>query len=58
MVTFAALSKKHVDQFYANGLQNGGTNEGLPGPRHDEHYYAYIRDLDGNKICIFFESKN
>ena len=28
-------------------------NEGLPGPRHGEHYYAYINDLDGNKICAF-----
>ena len=29
-------------------------NEGSsPGPRHEEHYYAYIRDFDGNKICAY-----
>jgi hypothetical protein len=25
----------------------------MPGPRHGKDYYAYLRDLDGNKICIF-----
>ena len=34
------------------GLKNGGTNEGLPGIRSGD-YYAYIRDLDGNKICAY-----
>ena len=53
MITFLADSIKQVDQFHEIGLKNGGTNEGLPGPRHEEHYYAYIRDLDGNKICAF-----
>ena len=53
MITFLADSKKTVDQFHAIGLENGGIDEGSPGPRHGEHYYAYIRDLDGNKICAF-----
>jgi predicted lactoylglutathione lyase len=53
MIAFLADTKKQVDQFHAIGLKNGGIDEGLPGPRHGEHYYAYIRDLDGNKICAF-----
>ena len=53
MIAFLADTKKQVDQFHAIGLKNGGIDEGSPGPRHDEHYYAYIRDLDGNKICAF-----
>ena len=53
MITFLADSKKIVDQFHSIGIKNGGINEGLPGPRHGEHYYAYLRDLDGNKICAF-----
>ena len=53
MITFLADSKKIVDQFHAIGLENRGTDEGSPGPRHGEHYYAYLRDLDGNKICAF-----
>ena len=53
MITFLADSKKIVDQFHAIGLENGGIDAGSPGPRHGEHYYAYIRDLDGNKICAY-----
>ena len=53
MVTFNITSKKEVDKFYSLALKLGAVNEGLPGPRHDEHYYAYFRDLDGNKICVF-----
>ena len=53
MVTFNITSKKEVDIFYNLALKLGAHDEGLPGPRHDEHYYAYFRDLDGNKICAF-----
>ena len=53
MITFDIISKKDVDMFYNLGLKLGATDEGLPGPRHEEHYYAYFRDLDGNKICAF-----
>ena len=53
MIAFLADSKKVVDQFHAIALKNGGVDEGSPGPRHGEHYYAYVRDLDGNKICAF-----
>ena len=53
MITFEIISKKDVDMFYNLALQLGATDEGLPGPRHEEHYYAYFRDLDGNKICAF-----
>lgn len=53
MITFEIISKKDVDTFYNLALKLGATDEGLPGPRHEEHYYAYFRDLDGNKICAF-----
>ena len=53
MITFDIISKKDVDMFYSLALKLGATDEGLPGPRHEEHYYAYFRDLDGNKICAF-----
>ena len=39
--------------FYNLALKLGAIDEGKPGPRHDEHYYAYFRDLDGNKICAY-----
>ena len=53
MITFDIISKKDVDMFYNLALKLGATDEGLPGPRQEEHYYAYFRDLDGNKICAF-----
>ena len=53
MITFLADSKRIVDQFHIIGLKNGGIDEGSPGPRHGTDYYAYIRDLDGNKICAY-----
>ena len=53
MVTFSAKSKKEVNEFYNIGIKNGAKDEGKPGPRHGKDYYAYLRDLDGNKICAF-----
>ncbi len=52
---FVAPSRAAVDQFHAAGLAAGGTCEGAPGPRKvaPTAYGAYLRDLDGNKICAF-----
>ena len=53
MVTFVAKSKKVVEDFYNCGIKLGAKDEGKPGPRHCKDYYAYIRDLDGNKLCVY-----
>mgnify|MGYP002012901783 CR=1 FL=1 len=53
MITFKANSKKTVNEFYKIGISLGAKDEGMPGPRHGKDYYAYLRDLDGNKICVF-----
>ena len=53
MITFSVDSMERVSDFYDLALSLGAIDEGLPGPRHDEHYYAYFRDLDGNKICAY-----
>ena len=55
MITFRANSKKEVNDFYNIGIKLGAKNEGAPGPRHGKDYYAYLRDLDGNKICVFMK---
>lgn len=54
MITLAARSRRAVDAFHAAALANGGTDEGKPGPRpaDSSDYYAYVRDPDGNKICV------
>jgi len=50
---FKSPTHKGVDEFHANGMALGGTDEGAPGPREfaPNAYAAYMRDLDGNKIC-------
>ena len=53
-VAFDAPSRAAVDAFHAAALAAGGTDEGRPGIRehyHPNYYGAYVRDLDGNKIC-------
>ena len=37
----------------AVALAAGGVCEGEPGARTDNFYGAYVRDPDGNKICVF-----
>tara|TARA_Y100000741_G_scaffold358968_1_gene338909 strand:- start:755 stop:1129 length:375 start_codon:yes stop_codon:yes gene_type:complete len=53
MIAITMSSKEGVNNFYKLALKLGATDEGKPGPRHDEHYYAYFRDLDGNKVCAY-----
>tara|TARA_B100002049_G_C16010866_1_gene345735 strand:- start:528 stop:902 length:375 start_codon:yes stop_codon:yes gene_type:complete len=53
MISFDGKTPEKVNEFHQKALKIGATNEGFPGPRHGEDYYAYIRDLDGNKICVF-----
>ena len=51
MIAFLADTSKAVDNFHLIALENGGVDEGSPGIRSDGNYYAYVRDLDNNKIC-------
>lgn len=56
MLAFRAGSKEEVDNAYTSGLATGGKDEGMPGPRTDHFYGAYLRDPTGNKLCIYFKS--
>ena len=53
MVAIAMGSPEKVDAFHAKALELGGTDEGAPGPRFDNFYAGYFRDLDGNKLNAF-----
>ena len=53
MITIIGETKESVINIYNLALKLGGVDEGSPGPRHNEDFYAYFRDLDGNKICIY-----
>ena len=54
-IGFAASSAEAVDAFHATGLAHGGTTcEDPPGIREGNGvklHIAYLRDLDGNKLC-------
>lgn len=56
MVGFLAPSQEAVVAAHAAAMANGGVDEGAPGPRPADStsfYGAYVRDLTGNKLCIF-----
>jgi catechol 2,3-dioxygenase-like lactoylglutathione lyase family enzyme len=54
MVALEATDKAQVNRIYEVALAHGGTDEGKPGPRGDDGYYAaYFRDPDGNKLNAF-----
>ena len=58
-VSFLTNTRQIVDEFHKTGVKAGGKSEGLGGerPPNSGVYYSYIRDLDGNKICAFTNSK-
>jgi predicted lactoylglutathione lyase len=54
MVALQAEDMNQVQRLYDLALANGGSDEGAPGPRGDEGFYAgYFRDPDGNKLNAF-----
>ena len=59
MIALTVNSTDLVDRVHARALQLGGTDEGAPGPRSDDFYAGYFRDLDGNKLNVFcFQPQN
>ncbi len=54
MVALQAKDRAQVDRLHALAISLGGTDEGAPGPRGNDGFYAgYFRDLDGNKLNAF-----
>jgi catechol 2,3-dioxygenase-like lactoylglutathione lyase family enzyme len=56
MLAFLAPTRAAVDAFHRAALARGGRDEGPPGVREgmDPVFYAaYVRDLDGAKLCAF-----
>ena len=55
MTALLAPDRAAVDSAYAAALAHGGADEGAPGLRphyHANYYGAYLRDPDGNKLCV------
>ena len=53
MVAIPGGSRENVDRLHAKAIELGATDEGPPGERMPVFYGAYVRDLDGNKLCFF-----
>ncbi|MEP0392827.1 MAG: VOC family protein [Erythrobacter sp.] len=54
MVALQVDSHEKVKAVYDVAMANGASDEGAPGPRGDDGFYAgYFRDLDGNKLNVF-----
>jgi catechol 2,3-dioxygenase-like lactoylglutathione lyase family enzyme len=51
MIAFAFDTRDEIDAFHAKGIALGGSDDGAPGERNPGAYFAYFRDLDGNKLC-------
>ncbi len=56
MIAISGGSREGVDKLYAKAIELGASDEGAPGERMPVFYGAYVRDLDGNKLC-FYEMK-
>lgn len=55
MIAFMAPNRAAVDAAFEAAMAAGGQSEGEPGLRpqyHDNYYGAYMRDPDGNKLCV------
>ena len=59
MIALAVETSQIVDECHKAGIDAGGEDEGAPGfrPAHGKIYYAYVRDLDGNKLCFVHEKE-
>jgi len=54
MVALQVDSPEKVQAVYETAIAQGGADEGAPGPRGDDGFFAgYFRDLDGNKLNVF-----
>ncbi|MEO0462786.1 MAG: VOC family protein [Pseudomonadota bacterium] len=54
MVALQVETPEAVQAIYETAMAQGGADEGGPGPRGDDGFYAaYFRDPDGNKLNVF-----
>ncbi len=54
MVAIQTDGPETVQKLYAKAMALGASDEGEPGERIPGMFYgAYVRDLDGNKLCFF-----
>ena len=55
MIALKAPSVDVVHEVHNLALSLGATNEGDPGDRGYGFYCAYFRDIDGNKLNVYYQ---
>ncbi len=59
MVALKVNSSEQVDAVYVKAMELGATDEGEPGARGTNGFYAgYFRDLDGNKLNVYIPASH
>ncbi|WP_349289695.1 VOC family protein [Pseudomonas aeruginosa] len=61
MTALLTESPALIGRLFELALENGGTDEGSPGPRPEYgtgFYAAYVRDPDGNKLAFVYFDDN
>ena len=53
MVALGVDSREKVDRLHGKAPELGGADAGPAGPRGENFYAGYFRDLDGNKLSVF-----
>lgn len=57
MLAINVDTKDDVTRIYQKALSLGAVSEGEPGPRGPFGEFAYFRDLDGNKLAVFWSER-
>lgn len=57
MLAINVDNKEDVARIHAKALELGCKSEGDPGPRGQFGEFAYFRDLDGNKLAVFWTER-
>lgn len=53
MIAFPVANEEEVHKVYDAAMENGASDEGVPGMRDGGYYIGYFRDLDGNKLAVY-----
>ena len=57
MLAISVDAQEDVARVHAKALSLGATSEGAPGPRGAFGEFAYFRDLDGNKLAVYYSER-
>jgi len=57
MLAIAVDTKEDVARIHEKALSLGAVSEGEPGPRGVFGEFGYFRDLDGNKLAVFYTDR-